>query len=154
MTAPAIQLARFDEMLTKDINVLKVSTIDENLVHDSPDRKSEADVLEIFVRVNREGTPLQRSDLIFSMLKLNWRESAENLPEFLRAINRGNSLEIDEDFVIRCLLAVSDLGAKLNIDLFRKKSTIDVQANFEQCCDAIRSTVDFTTNQCSCFESA
>ena len=44
-------------------NILQASVIDENLPSDNPDRKSEADVLEIFVRVNREGTPLSRSDL-------------------------------------------------------------------------------------------
>ena len=75
-----VNIARFDEVLTKNPNILKVSVIDEDLPGDNPDRKSEADVLEIFVRVNREGTPLSRSDLIFSMLKLNWRESAESLP--------------------------------------------------------------------------
>jgi Protein of unknown function DUF262 len=86
-----VNIARFDEVLTKSQNILKLSVIDEDLPGDNPDRKSEADVLEIFVRVNREGTPLSRSDLIFSMLKLNWRESAESLPEFVRQINEGNA---------------------------------------------------------------
>ena len=44
-------LARFDEVLTKNENLLKASVIDENLPSDSPERKSEADVLEIFVRI-------------------------------------------------------------------------------------------------------
>jgi hypothetical protein len=52
-------LGTFDEVLTRDPNILKLSTIDENLPGDSPYRKSEADVLEIFVRINRLGTPLQ-----------------------------------------------------------------------------------------------
>jgi hypothetical protein len=52
-------LARFDEVLTKNENLLKASVIDENLPSDSPERKSEADVLEIFVRINRQGTPLR-----------------------------------------------------------------------------------------------
>ena len=69
--------------------------------------------------MNREGTPLSRSDLIFSMLKLNWRESAESLPEFVRQVNIGNSFDLDTDFVIRCLFAVSDLGTKFELDLLR-----------------------------------
>ena len=59
------------------------------------------------------------------MLKLNWKESAEGLPEFVDSINEGNSFDLDTDFVVRCLFAVSGLGGKLNIDLLRKQSNVD-----------------------------
>ena len=149
-----INLSVFDEALTKAENVLKVSIIDDNLPQQNPARKTEADVLEIFVRINTGGTPLSRSDLIFSMLKLNWRESAEALPEFVMRINEGNSFEIDADFVIRCLFAVSDLGTKLDLNLLRRQSSVDkLRANFEDCCDAIRATVDFVRDECWCQSS-
>lgn len=148
-------IARFDEVLTKNQNILKVSVIDEDLPGDNPDRKSEADVLEIFVRINREGTPLSRSDLIFSMLKLNWRESAESLPEFVRQINVGNGFGLDTDFVIRCLFAVSDLGTKFELDLLRKKQHVErLRTNFAVCCDAIRSAVDTVSRDCWCSSSS
>jgi len=146
-----LNLAQLDDGLSKDPNVLKVSTVDENLPSTSPSRKSEADVLEIFVRVNREGTPLSRSDLIFSMLKLNWRESAEDLPEFIKKVNEGNSFELDTDFAIRCLFAASELGTKFDIDLLRNKRNVDkIKASFERCCDSIKSTLDFVVNSCWC----
>ncbi len=150
-----INLARFDEVLTKNPNILKVSVIDEDLPGDNPDRKSEADVLEIFVRVNREGTPLSRSDLIFSMLKLNWRESADTLPQFVQEVNKGNSFEIDTDFVIRCLFAVSDLGTKFDLDRLRKKQNVErLRKNFASCCDAIRSVLDAVSRDCWCSSSS
>jgi hypothetical protein len=150
-----LNLSILDSALTKDVNVLHVSTIDENLPATSPDRKSEADVLEIFVRINRLGTALSRSDLIFSMLKLKWRESAEALPEFVRKINQGNSLDLDTDFVIRCLFVVSDLGAKYDLDVLRKRSAVKaLQENFKNCCDAIAATVDFVLNSCWCSSSS
>ena len=149
-----INIARFDEVLMKNPNILKVSVIDEDLPADNPDRKSEADVLEIFVRVNREGTPLSRSDLIFSMLKLNWRESAESLPDFVRVINEGNAFDLDTDFVIRCLFAVSDLGTKFDLDYLRKKDNVErLRKNFQSCCDAIRSVVDSVSRDCWCSSS-
>ncbi len=148
-------MGRFDEVLTKNSNILKVSVIDEDLPGDNPDRKSEADVLEIFVRVNREGTPLSRSDLIFSMLKLNWRESAESLPEFVRQIKEGNTFDLDTDFVIRCLFAVSGLGTKFDLDALRKKDNVGrLRANFQGCCDAIRSVVDCVSRECWCSSSS
>lgn len=149
-----LNLGKFDDALSRDDNILKVSTIDENEPAESPYRKGEAEVLEIFVRINREGTPLTRSDLIFSMLKLNWKESAEVLPEFVERINEGNDFELDTDFVIRCLFAVSDLGTRLDLDLLRKKANVQkLRANFQQCCDAIRATVDFVTTECQCQSS-
>jgi hypothetical protein len=147
-------IGAFDEVLTRDPNILKLSTIDENLPGDSPYRKSEADVLEIFVRINREGTPLSRSDLIFSMLKLSWKESAEGLPEFVDAINEGNSFDLDTDFVVRCLFAVNGLGGRLDLDLLRNKKNVEaLQGSFDRCCDAIRATVDFVKRECKCESS-
>jgi len=142
-------LSKIDEVLTKEQNILKASIVDENKATDSQSRQTESDVLEIFVRINRQGTPLSRSDLIFSMLKLNWRESATALPEFVDKINDGNSFDIDIDFIIRCLFAVSDLGTKFDIDMLRKKSNMDkLQKNFEKCCSAIESTIDNVQKHC------
>ena len=142
-------LAKLDEVLTKDQNILKASIIDEDKAPTSSSRQTESDVLEIFVRINRQGTPLSRSDLIFSMLKLNWKESATALPDFVERINDGNSFSIDIDFVIRCLYAVSDLGTKFDIDLLRKKSNMKkMQSNFARCCTAIEATVDNVQKYC------
>jgi len=149
-----INLIQFDHSLTKDPNILKVSVIDENLPDKSPSRKSEADVLEIFVRVNSEGTPLSRSDLIFSMLKLSWKEAAVDLPGFVKTVNEGNSFDLNTDFVIRCLFAVSDLGTKFDLDLLRKKQNVEkLRTNFSQCCDAIQTVADFVQNECWCASS-
>lgn len=142
-------LAKLDEVLTKEQNIIKASTIDEDKPADSLGRQTESDVLEIFVRINRQGTPLSRSDLIFSMLKLKWKKSATALPEFVDEINNRNDFELDIDFVIRCLYAVSDLGTKFDIDLLRKKSNMDkMRDNFNVCCEAIRSLVDSVQQIC------
>jgi hypothetical protein len=147
-------LAKLDEVLVKDENILKASTIDENKPSVSPERKTESDVLEIFVRINRQGTPLTRSDLIFSMLKLNWKDSASSLPDFVEKINEGNSFSLDVDFVIRCLFAVSDLGTKFDIEILRHNENINkIRQNFQQCCDAINSTIDFIQRDCWCASS-
>jgi len=145
----SFNLSHLRDVLSTDPNILKATVIDENIPRDSEDRKDESDVLEAFVRINTEGTKLSRSDLIFSILKLNWKESAVRLPEFVDEIGEGNSFDIDTDFVIRCLFAVSDLGTKFNIDLLRNKSNVDrIRNNYDKCCDAIRSTIDFVQNQC------
>ncbi len=149
-----VNLAKIDEVLAKDENILKTVTIDENQPPGSPERKSESDVLEIFVRINVQGTRLSRSDLIFSMMKLNWKESAEALPQFVETINKGNCLGLDTDFVIRCLFATCHFGTKFNVDLLRNKANAEkMKRNFSRCCDAIRSTIDVVQNDCGCSSS-
>lgn len=140
--------------ITNDGNILKVSTIDENKPKESKDRKTESDILEVFVRINRQGITLSRSDLIFSMLKLNWKESAEELPDFIKDINDGNNLGIDIDFVIRSLFSVSNLGSKFDVDLLRKFSNVEkIKTNYERTCNAIRSLVDFMQEDCNILNS-
>ena len=135
--------------LATDPHIITATVLDENKPKDNPDRKSESDVLEAFVRINREGTPLTRSDLIFSMLKLTWKDSAKSLPEFVDNINEGNSFDLDSDFVIRCLFAVSDLGTKFDVDLLRKRANVEtIRANFDKCCNVISSTIDFVQTNC------
>jgi len=141
--------------VTNDPNILKVSTIDENKPKESLDRKTESDILEAFVRINRQGITLNRSDLIFSMLKLNWKESADELPDFIKEINLGNNLGIDVDFVIRSLFSVSDLGSKFDVDLLRKYSNVEkVKENYQRTCNSIRSLVDFMQEECNILNSA
>lgn len=88
------------------------------------------------------------------MLKLSWKESAEGLPEFVDAVNEGNSFDLDTDFVVRCLFAVSDLGSRLDLNVLRKKSNVEaLKANFAKCCEAIRATVDSVERECRCGSS-
>ena len=141
----------FKRAIDGDHNVLQVSTVDKDAPRDSRARKTESDVLEAFIRINRQGTPLSHSDLIFSTLKLGWRRSAEALPKFVRSINEGNSLNLDTDFVIRCLLAVSDLKVKFDVETLQSQANLNrIKANYERCCEAIRSAIRFVRGQCWC----
>jgi len=80
---------------------------------------------------------------------LGWDKSAEALPEFVKKVNQGNAFNIDKNFVIRSLFAVSHLGTKFNIDVLRKKSNVEkIKNNFNQCCKAIESTLDFIIKHC------
>ena len=49
--------ALFDQVLTRDEDILRVSTIDSGLPAESPSRKTEADVLEVFPTYANSATP-------------------------------------------------------------------------------------------------
>lgn len=142
-------ISGINDSLAKEQNIVQSLVIDENKAHKSLERQTESDVLEIFVRINRQGTPLSRSDLIFSMLKLHWKDSATALPELVDDINKGNSFELDVDFIIRCLFVVSDLGAKFDVDLLRIKSNVTkITNNYDRCAKAIKATLDYVQQYC------
>jgi hypothetical protein len=135
--------------LTENEEVLKTQTIDSKLPADDHKRKSQFDILEIFVCVNREGMRLSRSDLIVSMLRLYWQEASDLLPKFVKEINDQNGLQIDNDFVIRCMFCVAGMGTKLDFTLLRKKSNVDsIKSSYRSCFDSIRAAVDFVKTDC------
>lgn len=144
-----LNLSLLRDALFYERNILKATIIDENKPIDSKERKSEADVLEAFVRINRRGTPLARSDLFFSMLKLGWRHSAEAIPEVIKSLNEGNYFNFDIDFLLRSLFALSGLGARFDLNLLRQRSNVQaVRSNFEKCSEAIKRTVEFVQKHC------
>ena len=136
--------------LSENSEILKTQTIDSKLPADDQKRKSAFDILEIFVRVNRQGVTLKRSDLIVSMLRLYWPNASELLPRFLKNVNDSSNINIDNDFVIRCMFSTADLGTRLDLDLLRKKSNVDkIKITYKACFESIKATVDFVRAECS-----
>jgi hypothetical protein len=148
-TRMEVNLLTLSHALTGDEEILKTQTIDSKLPSNDQKRKSAFDILEIFVRINTQGVRLSRSDLIVSMLRLYWKEASDLLPAFIKEINEGSGLDIDNDFVIRCMFATAGLGTRLDFELLRKQSNVDkVRACYKTCFNAIRSTVDFVRTDC------
>jgi len=98
--------------LSENSEILKTQTIDSKLPADDQKRKSAFDILEIFVRVNTQGMNLKRSDLIVSMLRLYWPQASILLPKFLKEINESGNLNIDNDFVIRCMFSTAGITSR------------------------------------------
>lgn len=137
------------QTLTGDEEILKTQTIDSKLPAADAKRKTAFDILEIFVRINTQGVRLSRSDLIVSMLRLYWKDASDVLPAFLKEVNAGSGLDIDTDFVIRCMFSTAGLGTRLDFELLRKQSSVEkIRASYKKCFEAIRSTVDFVREDC------
>lgn len=71
------------------------------------------------------------------------------LPRFVKEINDASNLDIDNDFIIRCMFSTAGLGTRLDFELLRKKSNVDkIKDTYADCFDAIRSTIDFVRAEC------
>lgn len=101
------------------------------------------DVLNIFVRLNSYGTPLSKSDLLFSTMLLEWKGGRETIEKLIKDINnKGNKFNFSKDFIMRTCLVLSGASVNLKIDSFKKDKIIYIRDNFERISLSIKKAVD------------
>jgi len=146
MTISLEQEDRIDDNLDliKDVFCTK-----ENIVYqeidsiDRPESYSDDDVVEIFIRANSGGTPLNKSDLMFSLLISSWADADEKMHELIDILNK-TGYEFSRDFILKTCLVIMNKGAKYNVDKFRDNSTRDIIINqWQDIADAIKDVKDF-----------
>ncbi len=74
-------------------------------------------ILEIFIRVNSGGTKLTSGDLMFAAMKEGWDDIEQRVEQTVDLLN-GGRLQIDSDFVLKCLLLVHNEGAEVQTEKF------------------------------------
>ncbi len=110
---------------------------------DRPNTYTEEDIVEIFIRANSGGTPLGKSDLLFSLLTASWEEVENNMDELLDDLNR-TGYKFDRDFILKISLVLLDKGAKYEIKKFRLPEVKEgIEKNWQSIADAIRYVKDF-----------
>lgn len=150
--------AKFDTDLS-DIDKKKITRIvakltrifgtEENLVYqvvdsvDNSELYTEDDIVEIFIRANSGGTPLGKSDLLFSLLTSSWDEADEQMEDLLETLNK-TGYSFNRDFVLKTCLSIFGKGAAYNVEKFRdiktRQSIID---NWKLISEAIKDVKDF-----------
>ena len=137
---------KVDDIVAK---IVQIFNVEENLVYqvvdsiDNPELYTEDDIVEIFIRANSGGTPLGKSDLLFSLLTSSWDEADEQMEDLLETLNK-TGYKFNRDFVLKTCLAVFGKGAAYKVEKFRdqktKQSIID---NWEKISEAIKDVKDF-----------
>lgn len=74
-------------------------------------------ILDIFVRVNSGGTKLTAGDLMFAAMKEGWDDVEQRVEQTVDLLN-GGRLNIDQDFVLKCLLLAHNQGAEVQTEKF------------------------------------
>ncbi len=113
---------------------------------DNPEQYTLNDIVEIFIRANSGGTPLSKSDLMFSLLTTKWEGIEEDLTNFLEDLN-GTAFNFSRDFVLKTSLILIDTGAKYDVMKFRNETNLQkLQSNWENIKNSIREIRDFIFN--------
>jgi hypothetical protein len=129
--------------------IIKLFNTEENLAFqvvdsvDNPELYTEDDIVEIFIRANSGGTPLGKSDLLFSLLTSSWEEADEQMEDLLEDLNK-TGYRFNRDFVLKTCLSLFDKGAAYNVEKFRDTSTRqNIVTNWKQISEAIKDVKDF-----------
>lgn len=110
---------------------------------DQPELYSDDDVVEIFIRANSGGTPLGKSDLLFSLLISDWEEAEERISILLEDLNK-EGYAFKRDFVLKTCLTLLDTGASYKIEKFRKPEIKKhMMSKWENIENSIRTVKDF-----------
>lgn len=103
-------------------------------------------ILEIFVRVNSGGTKLTAGDLMFAAMKEGWDDIEERVEQTVDLLN-GGRLNMDSDFVLKCLLLAHGEGAEIQTEKFYGARGEGLLSRIEQSWDtaekAFRQLRDF-----------
>ena len=120
----------------------KVRKIKERplVVEPSPPLKRE-EALELFIRLNTGGRPLETENLALGYISIKWNDAREKLEEFRNKI-QVTGFNFDFDFFIRCLSAIS-LGQSLKKKIVPKFGEKNVEKDWEKTKIGIERLIDF-----------
>lgn len=101
------------------------------------------EVLDIFVRVNSAGTPLAKTDLLFSTIVAQWENGREAIEAFLQKINeKGNGFWFDTDFIMRACLVLAECPVRLRVASFKAENVKLIVNDWKLITAAIDRAVD------------
>ena len=123
----------------------------EHLVAYYEERDQELDkALQIFIRMNDGGTPLQHSDLLLSIAVAQWtdhdaRKEIHDLVDDLNRIPPG--FTFSKDLVLKAGLMLSDIGrVGFKVDNFNRENMDTFERNWEAIKRALALTVELVSS--------
>jgi len=138
--------ARLLERNIKKIHTL-VSSI-ETIFYYLENEENYDKVLDIFIRTNSGGTKLSKSDLLFSMVKLQWknRDAYREFNQLEEEINIKGEFEFDKDFILKTSLVLIGADPKYRIENFNRKNISIIESQWDRIASSIRVAIDLLTN--------
>ena len=130
------QTWRNNKFSKETILKLRKVIFDDKLINYYLEKTQEIDiVLDIFIRTNSGGEPLNFSDLLMSITTANWTlDARKEIPDVVNkvfAIGSPNFL-INKDFVLKtCLVLFSD-NIKFQVKNFNQAQVVEFEKNWER----------------------
>ena len=109
-------------------------------------------VLQIFIRMNRGGTPLSYSDLLLSVIIEQFGAMRNDILQFVDMLNGiGGGFNFSKDFVLKAGLMLLDLNVAFRVANFNRANTSKLRHDWENVKRALLLTVRLVS-ECFGFE--
>ncbi|MFQ1974784.1 DUF262 domain-containing protein [Aeromonas veronii] len=135
-----------NEFSYRSLSTLKNVIHSKQIVNFFLETEQEIDkALNIFIRINSGGEPLNFSDLIMSIAVANWlRKDARKEIHGLVDTVRDKGFSISKDFILKVFLYLHSKDIKFKVTNFSKSNAEDFEKEWDNIRDAILSSFDFT----------
>jgi len=102
-------------------------------------------VLQVFVRANSAGQPLEYSDLLLATATAKWEtlDARKEIHDFTDALNEiGNGYNFGKDFVLKaCLYLSENLPIQYKVKNFTRTNLRTIEGNWENIKESLSTTV-------------
>lgn len=102
-------------------------------------------VLQVFVRANSAGQPLEYSDLLLATATAKWEtlDARSEIHDFTDSLNLiGNGYSFGKDFVLKaCLYLSENLPIQYKVKNFTKKNLRTIEKNWDKTKESLSATV-------------
>jgi len=102
-------------------------------------------VLQVFVRANSAGQPLEYSDLLLATATAKWErlDARKEIHDFTDVLNEiGNGYNFGKDFVLKaCLYLSENLPIQYKVKNFTRTNLRTIEANWESIKESLSTTV-------------
>jgi hypothetical protein len=106
-------------------------------------KKEEDDVLNIFSRANSGGVVLDKTELLFSIIKSFWSDADEEIQVLINSLN-ADGFNFDKDFILRTCLVLLGRGAQYRVEKFRDQALKkEMQLKWANIANVMREVKDF-----------
>jgi len=99
------------------------------------------EVLEVFVRINSGGVPLDKTDLMFSTIIASWEKGREEVEELIKEVKR-KGIDLGSDNIMRACLTLTDAPVLFKVKSFGSENVEAIKSNWNDIKNAIVKTID------------
>jgi uncharacterized protein with ParB-like and HNH nuclease domain len=133
-----------DEFASETLATLQEVVHSERIVNFFLETEQEIDkALNIFIRINSGGEPLNFSDLIMSIAVANWesKDARKEIHDLSDSI-RDKGFSVSKDFILKSFLYLHSKDIKFKVTNFSKTNASDFENEWEKIRDTILSVFD------------
>lgn len=128
----------------KAIRQLRRTIVEKPIINYFLEKEQSLDkALNIFIRINSGGEPLNFSDLLMSIAVANWtqKDARKEIHKLVDTV-RDKGYSISKDLVLKSFLYLHSKDIKFRVTNFSKENAKEFETEWEQIRDAILSTFD------------